>query len=205
MVRIKNRYLLVNILYPGLDSSIPDETPELLAINQPTSQSLTNQTLLKGIRSQVSALFGDYGSGAVSDSLMGKFLSSLKCFLRINWGTVKYLSHATSTFILRVSRAHYKIVWAALSFMNTLPGRSGKKCVFRVVRVSGTIRKCEEEAIRRAKEMMIKARRELEDKKESTLDKLFGTVDKNPQVSSTDDIVVVDASDSDGESSNGDG
>jgi ribonuclease P/MRP protein subunit POP5 len=72
MVRIKNRYLLVNILYPGLDGSIPDGTPDLLAINQPTSQSLTNQTLLKGIRSQVTELFGDYGSGAVSDSLTGK-------------------------------------------------------------------------------------------------------------------------------------
>jgi ribonuclease P/MRP protein subunit POP5 len=77
MVRIKNRYLLVNILYPELDKSIPHETPDLLAINQPTSQSLTTQTLLKGIRAQVSELFGDYGSGAVSDSLMGKASSSL--------------------------------------------------------------------------------------------------------------------------------
>jgi ribonuclease P/MRP protein subunit POP5 len=89
--------------------------------------------------------------------------------------------------------------------MNALPGRSGKKCVYRVVRVSGTMRKSEEEAIRRAKEMMIKARRELGDKNESTLDKLFGVVEKTPKASSANDILMVDASDSEGESSNGDG
>ena len=73
MVRIKNRYLLVNILYPELDAGIPKATPDILAINSPTTNALTSQTLLKGIRAQVAELFGDYGSGAVSDSLMGKF------------------------------------------------------------------------------------------------------------------------------------
>jgi ribonuclease P/MRP protein subunit POP5 len=96
-------------------------------------------------------------------------------------------------------------VWAALSFMSALPVKNGKKCVFRVVRVSGTIRKSEEEAIRRAKEMMIKARVELQDKNESTLDKLFGKVDKSNKVSSADNILMVDASDSDEEFSDGDG
>lgn len=68
---------------------------------------------------------------------------------------VKYLSHATSTFILRVHKPHYRMVWTALTVMDHVPVRDGKPCVFRVVHVSGTIRKIEEEAIRRARDMML--------------------------------------------------
>ncbi|KAF4624858.1 hypothetical protein G7Y89_g13311 [Cudoniella acicularis] len=171
MVRLKNRYLLVNILYPELEETQQSKAkvPDVVAINQPTTNALTPHTLLKGIRSQISELF------------------------------VKYLSPATSTFILRVSRAHYRIVWAALSFMNAVPVKNGKKCVFRVVRVSGTIRKVEEEAIRRAKEMIVKARRELGEHSDSTLDNIFGNGDKGAGVDSTKDILMVDGSDNEEE------
>lgn len=72
MVRLKNRYLLVNILYPELDerSKISD-VPDVIVFNQPTTDELTPQALLKGIRTEVANLFGDYGSGAISDSLSG--------------------------------------------------------------------------------------------------------------------------------------
>lgn len=66
--------------------------------------------------------------------------------------TVKYCSQATSTAIIRVARAHYRMVWAALAFTTSLPLKSADlPCVIQVVRVSGTIRKAEEEAIRRAR------------------------------------------------------
>ena len=81
--------------------------------------------------------------------------------------TVKYLSTATSTFILRVSRAHYRLVWAALTFMNQVPIRDGRPCVFRVVRVSGTVRKVEEEAVRRAKLLVRAAKDEMAGKSSS--------------------------------------
>ena len=71
MVRIKNRYLLVNILYPELDETAQEGTPDVLAINQPTTDSLKIKELTGGIRGQVRQLFGDYGSGAVSDNLQG--------------------------------------------------------------------------------------------------------------------------------------
>jgi len=109
---------------------------------------------------------------------------------------VKYLSPATSTFILRVSRAHYRIVWAALSIMNTVPVKNGKNCIFRVVRVSGTIRKAEEEAIRRAKEIIVKARREVGEEGNSTLDNIFGKGDDNGEAAATKDVLMVDGSDS---------
>ena len=49
-----------------------------------------------------------------------------------------------------MARDHYRLVWAALTFTLQLPKPVSQPCVFQVVRVSGTIRKAEEEAIRRA-------------------------------------------------------
>ncbi|KXX83401.1 Ribonuclease P/MRP protein subunit POP5 [Madurella mycetomatis] len=145
MVRLKDRYLLVNIVYSDIPAGqLKGSVPDLLLYNQPTSDELRPQLLLKGIRGEVASLFGDCGSGAVDRSLQ-----------------VKYLSTATSTFILRVSRAHYRLVWAALSFMNRVPVKNGRPCIFRVVRVSGTVRKVEEEAVRRAKLLVLAAKDEM--------------------------------------------
>ncbi|KAK1598275.1 Rpp14/Pop5 family protein [Colletotrichum navitas] len=144
MVRIKERYLLVNILYLTGDSkSQASNVPDFVVIHQPTTGSLTPQSLLKAIRAEVAILFGDYGSGAIEGNLQ-----------------VKYLSPATSTFILKVKRAHYRLVWAALTFMKCVPLKTGegKPCIFKVVRVSGTIRKAEEEAVRQARQLVLAAK-----------------------------------------------
>ncbi|KAI1007920.1 hypothetical protein K3495_g298 [Podosphaera aphanis] len=172
MVRIKNRYLLVNILYPERERSArTTPVPDLVSINRPTTNDLTPQALLRGLKAEIALLFGDYGTGAVADNL-----------------SVKYLSPATSTVILRVARAHYQIVWAALSLMHTVPVKDGQKCIFRVVRVSGTMRKVEEEAIRRARELVAKvSRKEAEDTGQFTLDSFYGTTQsKTPDASMRD-------------------
>ena len=62
---------------------------------------------------------------------------------------VKYFSPTTSTGIIRCSRDTYRIVWCALTLLSEI---SGNPVVFRVTKVSGTIKKTEREAIRRAKE-----------------------------------------------------
>ncbi|KZF19373.1 hypothetical protein L228DRAFT_263709 [Xylona heveae TC161] len=144
MVRLKNRYLLVQFLYPSTDSaSKPSkDVPALVEFHQPSPPTLTAAVLARAIRAETGYLFGDYGAGMTSGSLV-----------------VKYLSPATSTAIIRVTRAHYRLVWAALSFMTSVPG-SGKPCVVHVVKVSGTIRKAEEEAIRRARNMVLRAKKQ---------------------------------------------
>jgi ribonuclease P/MRP protein subunit POP5 len=79
-----------------------------------------------------------------------------------NFSTVKYLSLATSTFIIKCSRAMCPMLWSALTFMGRLPSKDGlgKQCIFRVVRVSGTIRKIEEEAIRQNRALIVAAKQE---------------------------------------------
>jgi ribonuclease P/MRP protein subunit POP5 len=74
MVRIKERYLLVNIIYPDGERPAQKEhanVRDVILYNQPTTDALTPQTLLKGIRTSVRTLFGDYGSGVLDRSLQG--------------------------------------------------------------------------------------------------------------------------------------
>jgi ribonuclease P/MRP protein subunit POP5 len=143
MVRQKNRYLLVNILYPSRDESKAPNQPNVVQFHQPSSPKLEAHMLVRAIRDLVAFHFGDYGSGMISASF-----------------AVKYFSPATSTVIIRVARSHWRLVWAALTFMQRLPKPVDEACVIQVVHVSGTIRKAEEEAIRRAREAVLKARRQ---------------------------------------------
>lgn len=53
------------------------------------------------------------------------------------------------------------MLWSALTCMNHVPTNQGRSCIFRVVRVSGTIRKVEEEAIRQARQLILAAKQHL--------------------------------------------
>lgn len=70
---------------------------------------------------------------------------------------VNYFSSSTSTAIVRCPRDHYEIVWAALTYITKLP-RVEIPVVCRVLRVSGTIRKAEEEVIRRSQKIVKRAK-----------------------------------------------
>lgn len=148
MVRIKNRYLLVHILSPDLDPLRPprdnhEVVPAVVEFHQPSPDTLDPRLFAQMIREQVSLMYGDYGLGLVTSSLK-----------------IIYLSTATSTVIVKVARDHYRLVWAALSFLTQVPdkGKGTRACVMRVVRVSGTIKKAEEEAIKRAREAILRAK-----------------------------------------------
>jgi ribonuclease P/MRP protein subunit POP5 len=85
--------------------------------------------------------------------------------------------------------------------MTNLPGKDGKNCVFRVVRVSGTIRKAQEEAIRRARELILAAQRDHNGRGDTTLEGIFG---KTEETTSTNDVQMVDRSDSEEEAESDD-
>jgi ribonuclease P/MRP protein subunit POP5 len=70
---------------------------------------------------------------------------------------VKYFSPATSTFIIRVHREHFRLVWAAITLITRLPQPIRTPCVIQVIRNSGTIQLAEKEAIRRARDALRRA------------------------------------------------
>jgi len=123
MVRLKHRWLIVEVLYPNDTSAVP--------FSAPSRSSVTQKLLYDTIVQQIDYNFGDHGRGLVASSL-----------------SVRYFSWATSTGIIRVARDHYRMVWAALTFIRELGGR---ECMITVRRVSGTIKKAEEELLRRDK------------------------------------------------------
>lgn len=72
MVRVKNRYLVVNYLYPqGNGQSSNRDLPGELEFHQPTPDEFHEGRLITAIRNGVTELFGDYGLGMVSTSLKG--------------------------------------------------------------------------------------------------------------------------------------
>lgn len=110
--------------------------PEITAaiqLRQP-SISLDSKKLLQLVRTTIDINFGIKGSGDVKSTL-----------------AVKYFSPRTSTGILRVGRDHVRTVWAALSYVTKI---NNKNVIIRVVRVSGTIKKCEQAAILRDKKVI---------------------------------------------------
>ncbi|WEW56869.1 RNA-binding protein pop5 [Emydomyces testavorans] len=184
MVRLKHRYLLVNILYPPTSSNtLPAakstrEQGEIdfhLQVCRPTPDALTAQALARMIRDAVSEMFGDWGMGRLGGAGAGSV-------------SVKYLSPATSTAIIRCPRASYRLVWAALTYTSRLPESRHKnpgkeepllsrcqplECVFRVVRVSGTMKKVEQEAIRRARLEVLRLSRKWETEGKDILQEMF--------------------------------
>lgn len=84
--------------------------------------------------------------------------------------------------------------------MDRVPTKNGpgSLCVFRVVRVSGTIKKVEEEAIRQARLMVLAAKDEMTGKESDALNSLFGARSSINDVSMVD-MDVDDASFSEGD------
>lgn len=87
MVRLKYRYLLVNLLYPeqdqhiqpttrhGFGSKFTNEQSWILQFRRPSSDLLDSKLMIRLIRNGIAELFGDYGAGMVSPGLKSKFLS----------------------------------------------------------------------------------------------------------------------------------
>ncbi|RKP06510.1 Rpp14/Pop5 family-domain-containing protein [Thamnocephalis sphaerospora] len=121
MVRFKNRYLLIEILYEA-----PQESAALRAL-QPVVENLSTRELSKLVREAIQENFGDYGAGVTNTGLQ-----------------VKYFNPLTGLGIIRAPRDHFRLVWAALTFMRKVHNRP---CVIRVIHTSGTIRSAQSRAI----------------------------------------------------------
>lgn len=129
MVRLKTRYLLFEILYPeGIDSLSEDYGS---AIRKPSPSNIDAKALSRLLRDTIELNFGDFGTGSIASTI-----------------SIKYFSNATSTGILRVGRDHFRLAWGALSYISHI---GDHRVVINITRVSGTIKKCEQAAIKKNK------------------------------------------------------
>jgi ribonuclease P/MRP protein subunit POP5 len=134
MVRLKARYILFDILTPSSSQLVNYTLKASLLGLHTTTPNVNLRAIADLVRKQIQLYFGDYGTGVTGMSLM-----------------VKYFSPKTSRGIIRCSRDHYKLVCAALTMIQKV---NGKDVIVRIVRVSGTIKKCEQAAIERNRELM---------------------------------------------------
>ena len=92
MVRLKHRYLLINILYPDSKDAARSSTPAVgkdvpyaVQFRQPSSDQLNGKLLMQMIRNGVTELFGDYGSGMIAGSLQSRSCVSV----RLQWSVFR--------------------------------------------------------------------------------------------------------------------
>ncbi|KAJ1948872.1 RNA-binding protein pop5 [Linderina pennispora] len=123
MVRFKHRYLCFEIqFHTAAEQALGHQKA---GQKQP---ALSSKAIFHLIRDQMQINFGDSGAGHV---VMGT--------------QVKYFSSRTNMGILKVPRDHYQMIWSALTLTTQI---SRTPCMIRVWHVSGTIKKCQQAAIK---------------------------------------------------------
>lgn len=90
MVRIKHRYLLLNILYPAppvqqKGKENEKDLPWTVTFRRPSPDRLNPQLLARMIRDGVAELFGDYGAGMVAGSLQGMINTLFSCMFETQY------------------------------------------------------------------------------------------------------------------------
>lgn len=151
MVRLKQRYILFEILYPPTEgdaqfSNSPRDS--LLGLHQKSPGSVNHKSLQKNIRKAIQDNYGDHGVGTAGMLLQ-----------------IKYFSNKTSTGIIKCGRLASPIIVGALTLIDNFEGES---VLVKVSHVSGTIKKCEQYSIKKSRELMRLLRK---DKKNDTQDK----------------------------------
>ncbi|ODV62979.1 RNA-binding protein POP5 ASCRUDRAFT_31736 [Ascoidea rubescens DSM 1968] len=147
MVRLKNRYILFEILYPTtpdneqklprpLNSSVPkakdySRLNSILSLHRSSPNEITQKVILDLIRKSLEVYFGDFGSGVSSSTLQ-----------------IKYFSNKTSNGIIKISRDYHRYANLCLTLINNILGYD---VIIRVIKVSGTIKKSEECLVERNK------------------------------------------------------
>lgn len=136
MVRLKTRYLLFQLIYPTNGTHKVEEGSVGMMLD--SSPQVSAGLLVAILRSSLQKNFGDYGASMVQTSF-----------------SVKYFSSQTGTGIIRCHREAVDHVRAAMFFVSSI---DGKPCVFSCISVSGSIKKTEIIAMRRARRILSEAK-----------------------------------------------
>lgn len=155
MVRLKTRYILFEVLYPNsketpLEKHCDSYAASTLALHQKSPSGTTPKQVLRLIRASLKKNFGDYGASMAVGV------------------TVRYFSPETSTGILRVMRANWQHIVCAMTFISKF---GTEDCIFNVVEVSGSIKKCQDRAMSRDRQMLLKMQQSTDD--DDVVDTIF--------------------------------
>ncbi len=88
--------------------------------------TLSHQAVLNALRDSISSNFGDFGFACVGKAV-----------------EVKYWNKATSLAIVRTTRSHYRMVWAAATFITRIGNRICAICARHI----GGMRSCSRQGI----------------------------------------------------------
>lgn len=147
MVRLKQRYILFEILQPPVLNDADPKSPNhsvfmdysqnpsntLLSLHRQTPNSINAKSLVNAIRQSIQEYYGDFGASFA---------------LLLN---IKYFNNKTSTGIIRCGVQNLQYILGALTMISQI---DGKPVIVNCTHVSGTIKKCEQYAIKRDREMM---------------------------------------------------
>lgn len=124
MVRVKNRYLLLE-LHWQTGSTVSPLSSSLSS--PPTFPSVTNSQLYRLLSQTIQTNFGDFGAAQCAAL------------------SVKYWNAATRICIVRAPRAASRIVQAAVTLITEVKRR---RCVFRTLHLAGSMRTCQKAALK---------------------------------------------------------
>ena len=110
MVRVKRRYILFELVFGCKDDSVNFD------------RSINERHIIQAVRDAVQQLYGDYGLGVISQSLV-----------------LKRFNKQTKIGILSCYRHSYRNLFNALLIIQDV---LKVKCIFRTHHLSGTIRGC---------------------------------------------------------------
>ncbi|XBW38305.1 hypothetical protein QEN19_003894 [Hanseniaspora menglaensis] len=143
MVRLKNRYILFEILYPPSAES----TSENIVLQHRQQRknerlNITSKMIVYELKKMIKLYLGDQGLAKANIMLQ-----------------MKYFNSSTSMGILKCSFEFYKIVVLGLSMIQQLSsggenGNTLKSIFINVLKLSGTIKKLEEFGIERNKQLI---------------------------------------------------
>lgn len=104
--------------------------------------SIHARDIITSLRASVSQNFGDLGYSQLMSSM-----------------AVKFWSPPLAMCIIRCSRDHFRIAWAAASFLQEVSGhRRLGRVRFRVIHIGGTIRSCQKSAASHARQLILEKR-----------------------------------------------
>ncbi|KAL3228613.1 Ribonuclease P/MRP protein subunit POP5 [Nakaseomyces bracarensis] len=135
MVRLKSRYVLFEILYPPAELKDEDfrrMEDVMMGYHRRTANynDINSRAIIGEIRRVLQYNFGDLGSGKLNSLLH-----------------LKYFSNSTSTGIIRCHREDLSLLLITLALVNRIGDTDG--IIINTVKVSGTIKKLEQFAIKR--------------------------------------------------------